>query len=88
MTALTRSLALTERRWLRFTAFTSYYFAQGVPIGLFSVAIPAALAEQGRTVAEVLWLAGWVNLPWALKLVVGRSWIASATSRWEIGAHG
>ncbi len=66
-----RLLALTDRRWLRFTAFTSYYFAQGVPIGLFSVAIPAALAQQGRTVAEVLWLAGWVNLPWALKLVVG-----------------
>ena len=66
-----RPLALTDRRWLRFTAFTSYYFAQGVPIGLFSIAIPAALAEQGRTVAEVLWLAGWVNLPWALKLIVG-----------------
>ena len=64
-------LALTERRWLRFTAFTSYYFAQGVPIGLFSIAIPAALANQGRTVTEVLWLAGWVNLPWALKLIVG-----------------
>ena len=41
---------LHNARWLRLTTFTAFYFAQGVPIGLLTVALPAYLGEQGRSV--------------------------------------
>ena len=34
----TTSLVLSESRWLRFATFTAFYFAQGVPIGLLTIA--------------------------------------------------
>ena len=40
---------LTETRWLRLASFTAFYFAQGVPIGLLTIALPAWLAEQGSS---------------------------------------
>ena len=61
-------LILTERRWFRFFAFTAFYFAQGVPIGLLSVAIPKWL---GVGVGEVAAYLAAVSLPWAFKLVAG-----------------
>ena len=64
-------LVLTEQRWLRFTAFTALYFAQGVPIGLLTVAIPAWLGERGTGLAEVSAYLGVVGIPWAFKLVAG-----------------
>jgi PAT family beta-lactamase induction signal transducer AmpG len=65
------SLYLTESRWLRLTTFTALYLAQGVPIGLLTVAIPAWLAEQGVALAEIAAYTGVVGLPWAFKLVAG-----------------
>lgn len=66
-----KRLVLSESRWLRFGSFSVFYFAQGVPIGLLSLAIPAWLAEQGATSGEVGTYVGWIGLPWALKLIVG-----------------
>ena len=42
--------ALVDHRHLRFAAL---YAAQGLPFGLFAVAIPAWLAAQGASAAEI-----------------------------------
>ncbi|MCY4060722.1 MAG: MFS transporter, partial [Gammaproteobacteria bacterium] len=64
-------LVLTEQRRLRFGAFCAFYFAQGVPLGLLSVAIPAWLADQDASVGELALFTSVVSLPWAGKLVAG-----------------
>lgn len=64
-------LVLSTRQWLRFATFTAFYFAQGVPIGLFSIAIPAFLTAQGATRPEIATFVGIISLPWAYKLVAG-----------------
>ena len=64
-------LILSQQRWLRFSTFTAFYFAQGVPIGLFSVALPAFMAAEGSSVGEIAAYTGTVSLPWALKLFAG-----------------
>lgn len=63
--------ALSESRWLRFTTFTAFYFAQGVPIGLLTIALPAWMSEQGRSIEEVAGFSAVVGLPWAIKLIMG-----------------
>lgn len=65
------SLVLMRSKPLRFGALTTLYFAQGVPIGLLTIAIPAWLAERGASVATIGWFLGWVTLPWAFKLFAG-----------------
>ncbi len=62
---------LTQSRRLRYSAFTALYFAQGIPIGLFDVAMPAWLAEQGFSAAQIGSFVAMVGLPWAFKLVAG-----------------
>lgn len=62
--------ALTERRWLRFGAFTGFYFAQGIPIGLLMVAVPGWLAEQ-VSMADMAVFTSVVSAPWGLKLIAG-----------------
>lgn len=64
-------LVLSESRWLRLLSLTAFYFAQGVPIGLLHVAVPAWLAEQGYSPAQVGSYVAAVGLPWAFKLVAG-----------------
>lgn len=64
-------LVLSTRQWLRFGTFTAFYFAQGIPIGLFSIAIPAFLTAQGASLAELATFGGIVGLPWAYKLIAG-----------------
>ncbi len=65
------TMVLADSRRLRFAAFTAFYFAQGVPIGLLQIALVAWLAGQGATLAQTGAFMGVVNLPWALKLVSG-----------------
>jgi len=62
---------LAESRALRLAAFTAFYFAQGIPIGLLSIALPAWLAERGMTLAEIAAYQGVVALPWGFKLLGG-----------------
>lgn len=64
-------LYLAESTYLRFAGFFTCYFAQGIPIGLLGVALPAWLAAQGVGAADIATLAGITGLPWALKLVSG-----------------
>ena len=65
------SLILSKSRRLRFGAFCAFYFAQGVPIGLLSVAIPAWLAQEGATVADLARFTAIVSAPWGFKLIAG-----------------
>src|SRR6478736_1173216 len=65
------AVSLTESRWLRFASFTAFYYAQGIPIGLLTIAVPAWLAEHGVGVAEIAAYQGVVGLPWGLKLFAG-----------------
>ncbi|HEY5678801.1 MAG TPA: MFS transporter [Pseudomonadales bacterium] len=62
---------LTSSFGLRMSAFTALYLAQGVPIGLFSIALPAWLVEQGADAADIAALVAVTGLPWAFKLIAG-----------------
>ena len=64
-------LVLTRSLSLRLGAFSTLYFAQGVPIGLLSVAVPMWLAQQGASLGDLAMYTGVVNAPWAGKLLVG-----------------
>lgn len=60
--------ALSEHRNLRFVVLFLLYLAQGLPFGLFQVAIPAWLAQNGASAAEIGAVLALVMLPWTLKL--------------------
>lgn len=60
-----------EARWVRITTFVSLYFAQGIPIGLLDIAMPAWLSQNGFSNAQVAGFLAVVGLPWAFKLVAG-----------------
>ena len=64
MNALLRPLpALTDHKALRLATLSLLYCAQGLPIGLFQVAIPAYMASLGMTAAEVGGFIAFVFLP-------------------------
>ncbi len=72
MNALSRPLpALTDHKVLRLATLALLYCAQGLPIGLFQVAIPGYMASLGMTAAEVGGFIAFVFLPWSFKLVAG-----------------
>jgi PAT family beta-lactamase induction signal transducer AmpG len=52
-------------------AFAGLYVAQGIPWGLFMVALPTWLAAQGRTSTEIGLFLATVSIPWTLKLFAG-----------------
>ncbi|NJN51533.1 MAG: AmpG family muropeptide MFS transporter [Gammaproteobacteria bacterium] len=62
---------LAQSRWLRLTSFTAFYFAQGVPIGLLTIALPAWLSERGMSLGEIAGYQAVVGLPWGFKLIAG-----------------
>ncbi|MBT4520215.1 MAG: MFS transporter [Halieaceae bacterium] len=47
------------------------YFAQGIPQGLLSIAIPAWLASEGLGASEIGSYLAIIALPWAFKLLTG-----------------
>jgi PAT family beta-lactamase induction signal transducer AmpG len=55
----------------RLIALTLLYVAQGVPIGLLSIALPAWLVSQGLGAADIATLVAITGLPWGFKLVAG-----------------
>jgi len=64
-------LYLTRSTPFRLSAFTLFYFAQGVPIGLLTIALPAWLAQEGASTGEIASFAAITGLPWGLKLIAG-----------------
>ena len=64
----TPTLALSEHRTLRFAMLFLLYVAQGLPIGLFQVAVPAWLAQNGASAGAIGAVLAMTLLPWTLKL--------------------
>jgi PAT family beta-lactamase induction signal transducer AmpG len=64
----TLSLALSEHRNLRFVMLFLLYVAQGLPFGLFQVAIPAWLAQNGASAGAIGAVLAMTMLPWTLKV--------------------
>jgi PAT family beta-lactamase induction signal transducer AmpG len=64
-------LYLSENRYLRIGSFAIFYLAQGLPIGIISIALPAWLAEQGAETAQIAYFIAISGLPWGFKLLAG-----------------
>lgn len=64
-------LALSQDRKLRIASFTAFYVAQGLPIGLISIALPAWLAELQVEVSVIATFIAVSGLPWGFKLLAG-----------------
>ncbi len=65
------TLALSNSPRVRYATGSIMYFAQGIPQGLLSIAIPAWLATEGVGAAEIASYLAVIVLPWAFKLVTG-----------------
>ncbi len=69
MTAFRRMPALSENAFLRYFTFSALYFAQGIPNGLFMFAMPAWMAANGKTPAEIGSFVAITSLPWSFKIL-------------------
>lgn len=70
--ARSRLASMSESRSLRLVVYFLLYFSQGVPIGLWTVAVPSWLAANGASPGEIGGFIGTVMIPWALfKLFYG-----------------
>jgi len=56
---------------VRYSTGAIAYFAQGIPMGLLHIALPAWLASEGVSATAVANYLGVIMLPWAFKLLVG-----------------
>ena len=56
---------------VRYSTGALAYFAQGIPMGLLHIALPAWLASEGVPASEIAAFLGIIMLPWAFKLLVG-----------------
>lgn len=63
-------LVLTENRKFRLACFFLFYFAQGLPTGLTSVALPAWLADNGASDAAVAAIVATAYLAWSYKFII------------------
>ena len=67
----TNGLFLSSSAKVRYSTGALAYFAQGIPMGLLHIALPAWLAVEGVSPQEIATFLGIIMLPWAFKLVVG-----------------
>jgi PAT family beta-lactamase induction signal transducer AmpG len=93
-------LTFADSRWIRFGGFALMYAAQGLPYGVFMIAVPTWLASRGHSSAEVGGFIATVSLPWTLKLISGpimdrfsflpmgrrRPWVLAAQTGILVGA--
>lgn len=68
---MTAKLILENSARMRFATGAMMYFAQGIPSGLLSIAIPAWLASQGVSAGQIGSYLAVIVLPWVFKLVTG-----------------
>jgi PAT family beta-lactamase induction signal transducer AmpG len=64
-------LILADSSRARYATGAVMYFAQGIPYGLMSIAIPAWLASQGIGAGQIASYLAVIILPWAFKLLSG-----------------
>lgn len=62
---------LTENPFLRLATVFIFYIFEGVPMGMFYLAVPAWMATEGATAPQIAAVVGSFSLPWTLKLVNG-----------------
>jgi PAT family beta-lactamase induction signal transducer AmpG len=62
---------LADSTRVRYATGSIMYFAQGIPQGLLSIAIPVWLASQGVSAGDIGSYLAVIVLPWAFKLVTG-----------------
>lgn len=65
------SFVLSKSSRARYATGAMMYFAQGIPQGLLSIAVPAWLASQGLGASEIGSYLAVIVLPWAFKLFAG-----------------
>jgi PAT family beta-lactamase induction signal transducer AmpG len=65
------AFALADSARARYATGALMYFAQGIPQGLLSIAIPVWLASQGVGAGDIASYLAVIVLPWALKLLTG-----------------
>lgn len=58
---------LSESKRLRLSSMMVFYFAQGLPIGLYLTAVAAWIAQNGATPTDVAFLVTTTYLPWSFK---------------------
>lgn len=86
-------LVLESSRPLRLFTIFILYIGQGMPIGLFWFAIPAWMAVNGASPAQVGSVAAMTTLPWSLKLINGfimdrYTWLPMGRRRvWILGSQ-
>ncbi|NQV85710.1 MAG: MFS transporter [Woeseiaceae bacterium] len=68
---MTVKLILENSSRIRYATGAMMYFAQGIPAGLLSIAIPAWLASQGVSAGDIGSYLAVIVLPWVFKLVTG-----------------
>jgi PAT family beta-lactamase induction signal transducer AmpG len=56
---------------VRYATGSLAYFAQGIPMGLLHIALPAWLISQGVSAKGVATFLSIITLPWAFKLITG-----------------
>jgi len=62
--------SLAESTFLRYISFAILYVAQGVPEGMTFFGIPAWLAMNGKSAAEIGGFVAVVAIPWSFKILV------------------
>ena len=62
--------SLTEHTFFRYFSFAILYTAQGLPEGMTYFAIPAWMAMNGKSAAEIGAFVGVVGIPWSFKIIV------------------
>lgn len=61
--------SLSENTFLRYFSFAALYVAQGIPEGLLWYAVPAWLAMNGKSPAEIGSYVAVIGIPWSLKII-------------------
>lgn len=62
--------ALSQSAFLRYFNFIALYFVEGLPQGMLFIGIPAWMAIEGKSVAEIGAFAVAGSLPWTFKFIV------------------
>jgi PAT family beta-lactamase induction signal transducer AmpG len=61
--------SLSENAFWRYFTFAALYVAQGIPEGLMWYAIPAWMAMNGKSAAEIGSYVAVIAIPWSLKII-------------------
>jgi MFS transporter, PAT family, beta-lactamase induction signal transducer AmpG len=70
MTIKFRISSLSERSWLRYFTFIALYFAEGLPMGILFIGIPAWMAMNNKSVTEIGAFDVACAMPWTFKFFI------------------